>query len=154
MQPFSGDMLQVLATFSAVGFAISFALPALLASRWNLLRTPTPRERLVEFDIRFIASFSTPKAIGFSLILGISSILAGLLILMYQVTSITIVVELAVWIELFVMIGVIAMMVSIWISTTRVSRKEILKVLEYSEQPPRRKPSRTRKRKKEDGKDE
>lgn len=133
MQPFSGDMLQVLATFSAVGFAISFGIPALLSYRWSVLRKATARDRLVEFDIRFIGMFSDPKVTGFSLFLGVFSLLSGVLILIYQVTGITIVVELVVWIELFVMIGVIALMVGAWAAAWRVSRKQILKVLEYWE---------------------
>ena len=148
-------MLQVLATFSAVGFAISFGLPAYLSSRWSILRETTPRQRLIDFDVRFIGLFSDQKAVGFSLLLGISSILSGILVLIYQVTGLTMVVDLAVYIELLVMIGVIGLMAGIYIAASRVSREQIRKVLEYSEQPPNDKPCAwTGKRKKEDDRDE
>ena len=127
----SGDMLQVLATFSAVGFAISFGMPTLLSSRWSLMRQASTLERLLDFHVRFIGIFADPRVFILALSLGLLSIFSGILLIVYYLTCLTQAIDLALWIELAVMTGIIILILAVCVAASRVSRAEISKVLEY-----------------------
>jgi len=125
-------MLGVLATFSTIGFLVFFALPALMAVAWDLIRRTTELERLSEFYIRFVCVFTGRRVFITFVILSIMSLISGLLCLLYYVAPIELFISFALLLEIITFATAIGAILCIYIATGRVSIDDIRKLAEYT----------------------
>jgi len=95
------------------------------------MRQASTLERLLDFHVRFIGIFADPRVFILALSLGLLSIFSGILLIVYYLTCLTQAIDLALWIELAVMTGIIILILAVCVAASRVSRAEISKVLEY-----------------------
>ena len=133
MLPLSGDLLQVLATFSAIGFAITFAIPTLIAAWEDIAEKTRSHEVITKQQIRLVAVFTRPIFIMSFQSLSLIFITSGCLCLLYYLSSFALLVEVAVWLQLISMFGTIFLIILILMNTSVVGLKEIKRLLDTHE---------------------